>query len=101
MVKHPEDKRCILEVSDDNRTEEEKFKMLNEYLALNQPFLQSFSIKSIKEIRMKDEVSKVGRNELCPCGSGLKFKRCCGKDMYYEHIKHIVTPKEKIELVFF
>lgn len=21
--------------------------------------------------------SKVGRNEPCPCGSGLKFKRCC------------------------
>lgn len=21
---------------------------------------------------------KVGRNELCPCGSGTKFKRCCG-----------------------
>lgn len=21
---------------------------------------------------------KVGRNELCPCGSGKKFKRCCG-----------------------
>lgn len=21
---------------------------------------------------------KVGRNELCPCGSGLKYKRCCG-----------------------
>lgn len=101
MVKHPEDKRCILEVSDDNRTEEEKFKMLNEYLALNQPFLQSFSIKSIKEMRMKDGVSMVGRNELCPCGSGLKFKRCCGKDMYYEHIRHIVTPKEKIKLVFF
>jgi SEC-C motif len=20
---------------------------------------------------------KVGRNELCPCGSGIKFKRCC------------------------
>jgi hypothetical protein len=20
---------------------------------------------------------KVGRNELCPCGSGLKFKKCC------------------------
>jgi len=20
---------------------------------------------------------KVGRNELCPCGSGKKFKRCC------------------------
>jgi hypothetical protein len=22
-------------------------------------------------------MSKVGRNELCPCGSGKKFKRCC------------------------
>lgn len=22
---------------------------------------------------------KVGRNEKCPCGSGLKFKKCCGK----------------------
>ncbi|WP_369291525.1 SEC-C metal-binding domain-containing protein [Sphingobium sp. DC-2] len=20
---------------------------------------------------------KVGRNEPCPCGSGLKFKKCC------------------------
>jgi len=22
---------------------------------------------------------KVGRNELCPCGSGKKYKKCCGK----------------------
>jgi len=22
-------------------------------------------------------VEKVGRNELCPCGSGIKYKRCC------------------------
>jgi len=22
---------------------------------------------------------KVGRNEPCPCGSGLKSKRCCGR----------------------
>ncbi len=22
---------------------------------------------------------KVGRNELCPCGSGKKFKKCCGR----------------------
>lgn len=21
---------------------------------------------------------KVGRNEPCPCGSGVKFKKCCG-----------------------
>ena len=22
----------------------------------------------------------VGRNDLCPCGSGKKYKACCGKD---------------------
>lgn len=24
-------------------------------------------------------VTKVGRNDPCPCGSGKKFKKCCGK----------------------
>ena len=24
-------------------------------------------------------VQKVGRNDLCPCGSGKKYKQCCGK----------------------
>ncbi len=25
-------------------------------------------------------VEKIGRNDPCPCGSGLKYKKCCGKD---------------------
>ena len=25
------------------------------------------------------KVAKIGRNELCPCGSGKKYKQCCGK----------------------
>ena len=29
-------------------------------------------------VRGKGVVSK---NALCPCGSGLKYKRCCGKDI--------------------
>ena len=24
-------------------------------------------------------VKKIGRNEMCPCGSGKKYKQCCGK----------------------
>ncbi|MCG2790966.1 MAG: SEC-C domain-containing protein, partial [Actinomycetia bacterium] len=24
---------------------------------------------------------KTGRNDPCPCGSGLKFKHCCGKNI--------------------
>ena len=25
------------------------------------------------------EAPKIGRNDLCPCGSGKKYKKCCGK----------------------
>lgn len=25
------------------------------------------------------EGAKVGRNDTCPCGSGKKFKKCCGR----------------------
>ncbi|WP_353948399.1 DUF1186 domain-containing protein [Sporolactobacillus sp. Y61] len=25
------------------------------------------------------KVDKIGRNDPCPCGSGLKYKKCCGK----------------------
>jgi len=27
------------------------------------------------------EEPKVGRNDPCPCGSGKKYKKCCGKDL--------------------
>lgn len=30
-----------------------------------------------KPIRRTEK--KIGRNELCPCGSGKKYKKCCGK----------------------
>ena len=28
---------------------------------------------------LKESYGKVGRNEPCPCGSGTKYKRCCGR----------------------
>lgn len=31
-------------------------------------------------------MKKVGRNDLCPCGSGRKYKRCCiSNDIQHEH----------------
>ena len=29
--------------------------------------------------RTPKKVEKIGRNQLCPCGSGKKYKQCCGK----------------------
>ncbi len=34
---------------------------------------------SVKAGPMKRKDKKVGRNDPCPCGSGLKYKQCCGK----------------------
>ena len=31
------------------------------------------------ELPLKRELPKVGRNDPCPCGSGKKFKSCCGR----------------------
>ena len=35
--------------------------------------------KSVKKQPVKAE-PKVGRNDLCPCGSGKKYKNCCGRE---------------------
>ena len=34
--------------------------------------------EEIKKASVKTE-NKVGRNDPCPCGSGKKYKQCCGK----------------------
>jgi preprotein translocase subunit SecA len=34
--------------------------------------------QAVKQIRL--EQPKVGRNDPCPCGSGKKYKKCCGKN---------------------
>ena len=28
---------------------------------------------------VRRDMPKVGRNEPCPCGSGKKYKNCCGR----------------------
>jgi len=30
---------------------------------------------------VKRKSAKIGRNDPCPCGSGLKYKQCCGKNV--------------------
>ena len=34
---------------------------------------------SLPKVAVKRTVPKVGRNEPCPCGSGKKYKQCCGR----------------------
>ena len=36
--------------------------------------------KSLKKEPVKND-NKVGRNDVCPCGSGKKYKNCCGREV--------------------
>lgn len=31
-------------------------------------------------MKINSKSNKIGRNDPCPCGSGLKYKKCCGKN---------------------
>ena len=36
--------------------------------------------KQYNETKIVRNEQKVGRNDPCPCGSGKKYKKCCGKN---------------------
>jgi len=41
---------------------------------------------------MKTRTVKVGRNDPCPCGSGLKYKKCC--------LSSSIAPKQDVEALY-
>lgn len=51
---------------------------------LMQPEEQAFTLSrggdedERKKAPVKREDDKIGRNSPCPCGSGKKYKKCCG-----------------------
>ena len=47
------------------------------------PVAANYSDSSPKQVNkpIVNKVQKVGRNDSCPCGSGKKFKKCCGANI--------------------
>lgn len=48
-----------------------------EYLLNPKAFASQPRMNNSEGMTFTREQPKVGRNELCPCGSGLKYKKCC------------------------
>ncbi|MBW8016426.1 MAG: preprotein translocase subunit SecA [Planctomycetes bacterium] len=68
-------RRDVWSVSSTNHEEVNQFKMAErQRAAATAPQGE----RKVKQIRL--EVPKVGRNDPCPCNSGKKYKKCCGKD---------------------
>ena len=68
--------RSIWNVSQTTHDEVGQFAMAERQRAAAQAPQGEVKVKQIKL-----EQPKVGRNEPCPCGSGKKYKKCCGKNL--------------------
>lgn len=79
-VKHPISDYVFILINitgeyEENALEPEEFKYIFSLLILSSA-LQNLSRKESMSIKMKGNVN---RNSLCPCGSGKKYKFCCGQ----------------------
>ena len=72
----------------------ESYKYLKAYHKNPDPELQVWADMALDECRTFSQqwfaeqkpvvfnyLKKIARNDLCPCGSGKKFKKCCGKNL--------------------
>jgi uncharacterized protein YchJ len=86
IVENPVQKSSVVFVNgEDNYNYDSVRYVVNK---LNSPW-QPWSYKKSKILVTK--YKNVGRNELCPCGSGTKFKKCCwGKKIETDHYELIL-----------
>ena len=51
---------------------------LDSVLAKRQALLRRLYRRALSRKTIRLQAPKPSRNELCPCGSGKKYKKCCG-----------------------
>ena len=68
---------CTLETTEENYESKQKSDVPSGKI----PALLAVREQIVKQAKcvMSSTLSKVGRNDKCPCGSGKKYKYCCGK----------------------
>jgi len=99
IVPHPIDKRCIIEI--DEKDQEYSFNKIDLFTGQNLYPFTMFTISSKKSFKRREDIKIVGVNSPCSCGSGLKFKKCCKKKLYQEHLTLLATPTETVNFLFF
>jgi preprotein translocase subunit SecA len=64
-------KLCIVQIKREEEVERIEEKRRQDYV-------MSRGEDTAATTTIKREAAKVGRNDPCPCGSGKKYKKCCG-----------------------
>lgn len=77
MEKEAEDVRREIEMAEQKKREEESEQMRQLRKQIERDIRETPTNQKNKNQAVKQ--LKIGRNEPCPCGSGKKYKKCCGK----------------------
>ena len=87
LLRSKDNERMLLNLHFDEK--HRLFDVDHDYLTLNDvPEAHRMEIEKESERQRKHFITthlketsqkKVGRNDICPCGSGHKYKRCCGR----------------------
>ncbi|MGE4382417.1 MAG: preprotein translocase subunit SecA [Arcobacter sp.] len=64
-----------LQSNEDRQKEQEAIAKMKEQMESSTEHITT----NIAQEAVKNSDKKIARNETCPCGSGLKYKQCCGK----------------------
>ena len=62
-----------------NCSPKKKFSASAYFISVQKFFVKGEAVNDSSKLNKKQpkKVSKIGRNEMCPCGSGKKYKNCC------------------------
>ncbi len=66
------EKLCIVRIQREEEVEEIREEA-------SQDYIMSRGEQAAETSTVKRDTKKVGRNDPCPCGSGKKYKKCCGQ----------------------
>ncbi|MEZ4693452.1 MAG: preprotein translocase subunit SecA [Aliarcobacter sp.] len=64
-----------LQSNEDRQKEQEAIAKMKEQMESSTEHITT----NVAQEAVKNSDKKIARNEACPCGSGLKYKQCCGK----------------------
>ena len=82
-LKDPEIKKRFIDIAKRMEKDGVDFKSIRQmkkWMKQHEAELRAESGQAAKVETVVHEGPRVGRNDPCPCGSGKKYKKCCGKD---------------------
>jgi hypothetical protein len=101
IVENPGNKYSVMFIKDsktDEQTDQYNYETIDYLFELIELPYEFWDLEVSECETRKEDYGSVGRNEPCPCKSGLKFKKCCMKNIgkKYPHYEFIVlNPSDK------